>query len=169
MDFLTQILPMLAITIVVLLVIIAFRQGNSNAYDERQIAAQGKAWKWAYITLAALVALYAISESVFEKSIFTTSSAILLSICISATVYACICIIKDAYTSFTKKKSGQIILFFAIGILNIINSILCFIDGTMFNEEGLVDVGICDLWLGIAATVFAIILLVKSRKTESDD
>lgn len=88
-------------------------------YDERQEALRGKGYKLAYISLAAYLAAYALLESM-EIYWCKPTAGLFLGILFSAAVFVIYCIYNDAYFRVSDKPGFYVILFAALGVVNIL-------------------------------------------------
>lgn len=98
--------------------IMLIRSGRIN-YDERQILARGKAYKFGFV---AMILYFVASElgciiSKVEWASHETNLSI--GICFSVVTFAIVCIIKDAYMGFNQKMSSILIPLIIIGLGNI--------------------------------------------------
>lgn len=141
---------------------IAFVSRKKNCpteYDERQQMARGKAFKLAFISLALYLLVVSILDATGVR--FGDMTAIsTLGICISVTLYACSCIINDAYLSVREKPKTLILIF---SILIVVNGALSVM--RILSDEVIVDGRLtlysCNLICAVMAVIILAALLLK--------
>ena len=93
--------------------------GNEKAkYDERQLAEQGKASKYAYYMLMVYMFVFAFLESYDVIPFADPLIVAFAGIAISIMIYACICIKNEAYFPVNQSAKKWLHFLDAIGILN---------------------------------------------------
>lgn len=139
-----------------------------SPYDERQLIAQGKGYKLAFFTLLSTLAVYSLYWSRANEAVLLPSMAILLCITAAVAVFACYCIIKDAYTPLTARPVLNVVLFSLFGVaLTGISVFKLITFGAM--ENGHVGMPVCGLVLGGFALGLAAVLAVKTALDRKDN
>lgn len=169
----------MGLALVALLVWITRKMGGKvdleckkGAYDERQLLARGVAYKYAFFTLLIGMVIIALMEEIAGIRLFMSMAGVWVMVCISLAVFATICILKDAYMSLYENVKGVVIMFSAIGILNIAIGIGNIVDGTPLVENGVLSVGCTNLIVGL---LFVYILpvfigrVIYNKQLEEDE
>ena len=146
------------------------KKKKKQVFDERQIAAQGMAYKWAFWAMFTYYFLYVIICGGAEIVWCDAYLGMLLGVLFGATVFALVCIFRDAYfRPFTSKAS-------AVAVVNII----CFSqgmiglmhlkDGTVI-EGGVLTADAVQLFLLLTGLVLDVAFIVKHRmeKCEAEE
>ena len=115
--FLTGLLLVVVVSLIIRKVI-RRRGGKPGEYDERQIAARGRAYAIAYYTLLIYLALWLVL-SLLELPFFSTTSALLPGMLISLTVFVCYSIFHDAYFRCSDKPTIWLWAICAAGLVNL--------------------------------------------------
>lgn len=90
-----------------------------NEYDERQRAIQGIGYKITYATMLILLVLCTLLSETLEGFPFGMQEIMFICIWIPLCVFVTYCIIKDAYLSLRTSRKSLLILWLAVGLLNI--------------------------------------------------
>lgn len=119
--------------------------------DERQERARGVAFKYGFFTLLISVFLYGCSELVLGRWCDAMAGG---SICVGLgmTVFAVVCIWKDAYLSLRERPRRVIPLMLFIGLGNLAISILRAHEGGLL-EDGILTFRASNLILGVMVLV----------------
>lgn len=128
----------------------------SNEYDERQKVIQGEGYKIAYFTALILVALGGLISILTEKFPLSIPQFSIVVIWVSVCAYVTYCIAKDAYLSFRTKRKSIVILWLAIGIVNLAMSFVPMISGA---NSG---VAFVNLLTGIAFIYLCAVMGIKT-------
>lgn len=97
----------------------ALRRGEGpRKYDERQVAARGKAYAAAYFTLLIYLAVWLVLSSL-ELPFFPGTAAILLGFLLSITVFVCYSIFHDAYFRCSERPTTWLWVIGAVSALNL--------------------------------------------------
>lgn len=120
---------------------------DKRDYDERQIAVQGSAYKYAYLTL--IIALFA-AQLCVDAFDFAIKPFTLICVCglLSLAVFVTICILRDAYFTCKTRKPGVFILFLVLGIINLIGGIRLLIGKAFENAWISLSVAFLMLYIG---------------------
>ena len=87
-------------------------------FDERQELARGKAFQYAFLTLAALALIYAALDTILVLPV-DTMAGVFFCLCLAMVVFAVIYIRKEAYLSLYEKPGKVMTLFGLLAALNI--------------------------------------------------
>lgn len=139
---------------------------TKSKYDERQIAVQGKAFKWGYFTLMAALMVYGVSAAVWDWVLPVVGC--MLCICLSMAVYGCICIFGDAYWWADSSRTGQYATFGILGAMNIGLGIFAISDGYMV-EDGVLQEAGANLALGAVFIIVFAAAFVRRRQVRRED
>ncbi len=147
------------------------KRKSKSHFDERQISAQNQAYRWStYVTISYFLSFYiaCIGADFFEIEILPTRTIILLGIAIAASVFAGICIFKDAYIAIHQKKKLIITSFSLLAASSAINF---FSSITFLNTDNLPDMTYDHfifilLWTTIL--IFFIIKAIIDKKAEKE-
>ena len=103
-----------------LLVVVLLRRRKvlDFTFDERQERARGVAFKYAFFTLLVSVFLYGVSEMAVGRWCDAMAGGC-LCIAVSITVFAVICILKDAYLGLKERPRQIMTLFALIALVNL--------------------------------------------------
>lgn len=137
------------------------------SFDERQERARGKAFQYAFLTLAASAYAYGVSDLALGRWC-DVLTGVTLCFSVSVVVFAVTCILKDAYLSL-REKPRTIMTFFAL--LSLVN--LGF--GVMYHlSPGLVENGVLTFRavnpiIGSATLVILIVYIVNHLLRPRDE
>ncbi len=172
LGFLTGILGVAAIAALTYWIILR-RIGKAPCeYDERQEKARGKAFKAAYFTLLVYLCVYGVFELATGIIWCDTFTGVMIGICVSVSVFACMCIWNDAYISFRQKPIYYIALF---SFLSLLNFFLAFMRGYKegFVKNGMLQTQSTNLIVGVmlffVLMVYIAKLITDKRKQEASD
>lgn len=126
---------------------------QKNAYDERQIAVQGKAYKIAYsITLIGLFILSSLAVFIEPLSVLFLSLGAITLLCVSLTFFAVYCISQGAFIGLQQRWKSYIVMYIAVVLCNL-SSFL--INLSNMREGILVDIYMTRYTLGINVLIMA--------------
>ncbi len=161
-----------------LVVIVVILSQNQNApaikYDERQIACQGKAYKYAFFSMIiyyAIITMVAMASDLFTsmRIPFALDFLVLVGVLIGIVVFAIIAIMKDAYFSLNENRTFIIIIFGVTSLINIAIGIVHIVSGDHI-EDGVINIANSgNLLSGIAMLAVLVSLLIKKLLEEKED
>ena len=126
-------------------------------FDERQELARGQAFKYSFFVLVAAVLCYGALDTIFGLP------------CDTLTVFAAVCIRKEAYLSLHEKPGKVMALFAGIAAFNISIGAVYLINGSMV-ENGVLTFRstnlICGVMLLIIMGIYAVHLMGRKEETE---
>lgn len=134
---------------------------RKNSYDERQMLARGKAYKYAFFTLIFYMMVVSLISEFNGISLFMSFCGIWIGICLSIAVFAVICIVEDAYMSLYENAKGVILLFSIIAVMNFSVSARIIVEKRSMLENGAISLECINLVSGI---MFFVILAVFCGK-----
>lgn len=136
------------------------KTGN-GLYDERQLTAQGKAYKWGFITMMVVSFAIFIVETWRGRELMAAGEAPIITVCCGATVMSVYCIVKDAYVSIKGSKIATLVSMGYLGVWQLFYGI------TRLRDDGAVvdgRLGYCWIYFAYALLALSIFisLLVKT-------
>lgn len=134
---------------------------KKDSYDERQLLARGKAYKYAFYTLVIYMAVVSLISEFYGVTLFMSFCGIWIGVCLSVAVFAVICILKDAYMTLYENAKGVIMLFSMIALMNIGVAVRIICEGRPMLVDGRFSVDCVNLVVGI---MFCVILAVFCGK-----
>ncbi len=135
------------------------RRKRQKKYDERQVAEQGRASKYAYITLLVYLVFYSILDVGFDFVWCEQIFGIFLGIMFSLSVYLAYCIFQDAYFSIGESKPGALIGVNIIGLSQLLLTVECIKGGSIL-ENGIISVdGLHLLFVALVLLLDAFVLI----------
>ena len=141
---------------------------KKQVFDERQIAAQGMAYKWAFWTMFGYYLLYAIICGAMEIVWCDPFLGAFLGVIVGATVFAVICVFRDAYFRPDQSRKSEIVVIniicFSQGIIGLMN----LSDGTAI-EDGILSADALQLFLLLMGLVLDVAFLVKHRMEKHEE
>lgn len=145
----------------VLLVTLAIlrTRGDSSAgrYDERQVIARGKAFKYAYFSILIYYLIYCcILIYIDDKWLQMTCTA--LGMFISVTVFAVSAIWNDAYVSFQEKSGSYLAIFWVLLAVNLM-PVIC----KLFSQEPM-EMTMLNLFGTLMAAAILMAMALKRRR-----
>ena len=145
------------------------KKNGLSKYDERQELIRGRAFKYAYWTLAAYLCfngLLQVGTGIVWADLMTSS---FIGIFLSLTVFVVICIKNDAYFAFNQKPRVYLILFGIIIAVNLACGILNLTDNDVqFVTDGMLNFHILSFLIVIVFLVIFISLAIKTILTKKN-
>lgn len=147
------------------------KQGRPKPeYDERQMAARGVAYRWAFLTLMLSLAVNTGVEALWGPWA-KPGVAVWMLIFLSIGVFIVACVRKDAYFAVAQNPRTYLWLFGAVVVLQIPNIIINLRSGG-FVEDGLLTWDALSPASGalfLVLTVCAIVRLRRQKREEQED
>lgn len=139
----------------------------SMQFDERQEHARGIAFKYGFFTMLICTYAYGLSELIAGHWCDALAG---ISICcgISLTVFAVICILKDAYLSLRERPRQIMTMFAILGIINLTIGGIALANGELV-ENGILTFRILNPVLGLATLIILIIYLINYLLGQRED
>ena len=156
--------------LLVLLIVTISRDENAVAkkYDERQIAEQGKAYKYGFFSMfAALFVTMMLGDVLIQYA--EMGLVIFIDILIGASVMITYSIMHDAYFRLDESRRFYIIFFAFMAVFNIGIGIVHIVKGDIFDNGVLDMTGNMNLVCGIFILYVMMILLIKKLRDREED
>ncbi len=147
----------MTLTLFAVLALLLKKRGVTEAaekYDERQRLARGTAFGAAFWVLVAYDLLSMVLTGCFEIRWGDEVGQPFVGVLIAATVFAMVCIAKDAYVSLRKSPREVIVMTSVIGGVNLLLGVMRIVEGE-FLKDGLL--GVYSINLCCAVALFAIL------------
>lgn len=138
-----------------------------TTFDERQERARGQAYKYGFWTLLACLMLYGISDEALGRWCDVLTGVVLCG-AVAITVFAAVCIVKDAYLSLKEKPRTVMTLFAVITLLNLGIGVPRLLDGSMV-EDGVLTAGAVNFICGVMVLVIFVIYMVNAFLVKGED
>lgn len=161
---------------------VGMRKCKTGNYDERQMLARGKAYKYAFFTLMFYVLIAQTLYEVCNVALFSSFGGMWLGVCAATGVFVVSCVWMDAYISLSENKKGVLMLFTGIAVINLIVSIIgiCRGEASIFEtmkavkDEELMElttlsVGSVNLTCAILFIVICIAIVLKALSESKED
>ena len=157
-----------AAVVIAVMAAVRKQQGQPRAeYDERQLAARGIAYRWAFLTLMLSLAVNTGVEAIWGPWAKPGVSAWML-IFLSIGVFIVACVRKDAYFAVAQDPKASLWLFGAVVVLQIPNIIITLRSGG-FVEDGLLTWDALSPASGALFLVLTVCAIVRLRRQREDD
>jgi hypothetical protein len=164
--------------LVVIITTVARREEPSaRKYDERQLTYQGKAYKFAFLTMliymGLLIAVYTAGDIVGTKLLpVDNATLILIGLLISVLVFAIYAVLKDAYFRMDENKNFLFGFFFVLAVFNLLIGFFRILNGDITENGVITFVSAGNLLAGFAMLIMIIVVIVKrileKRDAEND-
>lgn len=159
-----------AAVVIAVMAAVRKKQGRPKAeYDERQLAARGIAYRWAYMTLIFSLLANTCVETIWGPWA-KPGVAVWMMIFLSVGVFVVVCVRRDAYFAVAQDPKASLWLFGAVVVLQIPNIIINLRSGG-FVEDGLLTWDALSPAIGalfLVLTVCAIVRLRRQREEQED-
>lgn len=136
-----------------------FKSGNNNNYDERQLIAQGKAYKIAFWTVLMFQVISLFAEIFIDSGKYKYIDNGMLGLFLGFAAYGIVCVIEDAFIGITDKPKTVLATSLLFMIFNAIPVIDAIIENELFNENGW-DV-LVNLYVCITMIIMFFAVLIK--------
>lgn len=136
----TLMITYLALVIAIICIRRVIRGRAVNAkYDERQLAVQGKAYKYAYFTMSMVLILEVLGDMMLGVKLIEANLLILIAVCVSVMVFAIACIMKDAYVAPKTDMRFAWMILVLVGGLNLVIGLIELIHGKIRIVNGTLE------------------------------
>lgn len=157
-----------AAVVIAVMAAVRKKQGRPKPeYDERQMAARGVAYRWAFLTLMLSLAVNTGVEAIWGPWAKPGVSAWML-IFLSIGVFIVACVRRDAYFAMAQDPKASLWLFGAVVVLQIPNIIITLRSGG-FVEDGLLTWDALSPASGALFLVLTVCAIVRLRRQREDD
>lgn len=156
------------LVVVIILAVTKTGDDTKNQFDERQELVRGKGFQYGFFAIMISNAVLLFMKA-FEIPLFSDLQvAMVLSIVIGISVFACYCIWNDGYFALNEKRTGLLISFGCCGLLNVLISIKHIKDGAII-ENGAFTFRSANLFCALLFFVIFIALLAKHIKDGKEE
>lgn len=157
-----------AAVVIAVMAAVRKKQGRPKPeYDERQMAARGVAYRWAFLTLMLSLAVNTGVEAIWGPWAKPGVSAWML-IFLSVGVFVVVCVRRDAYFAVAQNPRTYLWLFGAVVVLQIPNIIITLRSGG-FVEDGLLTWDALSPASGALFLVLTVCAIIRLRRQREDD
>lgn len=157
-----------AAVVIAVMAAVRKKQGRPKPeYDERQMAARGVAYRWAFLTLMLSLAVNTGVKAIWGPWAKPGVSAWML-IFLSVGVFVVVCVRRDAYFAVAQDPKASLWLFGAVVVLQIPNIIITLRSGG-FVEDGLLTWDALSPASGALFLVLTVCAIVRLRRQREDD
>ncbi len=157
--------------LLVALVVVVMRKENAPAkkYDERQIAAQGEAFKYGFYTLGIYMLVLMVCHGTGVELPIDVPLQLLTGLLVSASVLATIMILKDAYFRLDENRTAWILFLAGFAILNFVIGVINIVNHNVLKDGVLSFMGCTNLLCGVVMLYLLAVILVKTVKDREED
>ena len=157
-----------AAVVIAVMAAVRKKQGRPKPeYDERQLAARGIAYRWAFLTLMLSLAVNTGVEAIWGPWAKPGVSAWML-IFLSVGVFVVVCVRRDAYFAVAQDPKASLWLFGAVVVLQIPNNIITLRSGDLV-EDGLLTWNALSPACGVLFGVMFVCMLVRLRRQKREE
>ena len=144
------------------------KKKKRQVFDERQIAAQGMAYKWAFWTMCVYYFLYAIVSGAAEIVWCDQYLGMLLGVLVGITVFALFCLFRDAYFRPDQSKAVAIVIINLICLCQGIIGLIHLSEGTLI-ENGVLSGDCVQFFFVLMAIMLDIGFFIKHRMEKREE
>jgi hypothetical protein len=128
-------------------------------YDERQKAARGEAYKYAFFTMIIYNAAYGLLD--LAGIIWAeTMTGLMIGVCIAILVHVSYSIWNECYFSMNEEPKRVLVFFGVISVINTVIAVMQGLDGELI-ENGMLTNNCANL---VVAVMFGVIMIVLAAK-----
>ncbi len=146
-----------------------FSAKEKQQFDERQIIARLRGYKLGFFTMMIFNAAYAIYAMMIEKPILNTDISMILSIVLGGLVFSVYVIWKDAYAELHKGRKNFLLLFGAVGLLNLLSGIRNLEDNAAIVESGSSQLYLLNFFASILCGISFLALAIKGLSERKEE
>ena len=155
--------------VALIVVISTYNKKPGPKYDERQIAVQGKAYKYAFFTMLILCGIGLVLDAVdaipFLSEGVYTFICVMISLCVAATIM----ILQDAYFQLNENRKFITIMIIILAILNLLMGMGAFASGRAYVDGVFRFEGATNLIVAAAMFYIIIVLVIKTIRDKKED
>lgn len=137
------------------------RSSNKKKYDERQRIEQGRACKYAYITLICYLVASLVLDQIFGIVWCDNTFGLFLGIAFSISVFLAYCVFQDAYFDITSSKASSMIGINAVGLAQLVMSVEHIEDGDIIQNGIITDNAVNLLFFAVVLLLDVFVLIRK--------
>ncbi len=162
----------LVLGILIIVVLLIFTKKNHSLrgkYDERQLIAQGKGYKYAFFTML----IYFSGLVVLDLTETFAVNAILLlpGVLLGVIVYVNYAIFSDAYFALNEAANRCFVIFIIAAAMNLLSGIIQIVDDIKLNNP-IDEVNLYSIFVGVTVLEVLIVLVIKKvidRKADREE
>ena len=163
----------IAVAIIIVKGLLRFTKKNKKekfTYDERQKAARGEAYKYAFFTLVIYNAAYGIFDMATGIKWTENLTGMMLGVCLAVLVHVVYSIWHECYFSMNEEPKKVLIIFGVICLVNVLIAVVQGLDGELI-ENGMLTNNLANLVVSVMFGVIMITLAAKwiSKKNEIEE
>jgi hypothetical protein len=149
--------------LIVVLLLFLIRDPNApvKEYDERQVAAKGKAYKYGFYSFLIWFGLAVFASEADVAFPVSTSVLMFLGLLFAAAVMVTVSVMNDAYFRMDEKRGTFTGVLCALAVTNILLGVTHITKGDVFVDGKMTFMGSANLLVGIFTAYLLIILLIK--------
>ena len=156
------------LVVVIILAVTKTGDDTKNQFDERQELVRGKGFQYGFFAIMISNAVLLFMKA-FEIPLFSDLQvAMVLSIVIGVSVFACYCIWNDGYFALNENRKSLLVMFGVIGLLNLVIGIGNIFSGVVI-ENGAFTFRSTNLFWSMMFIVVFIMLLLKQIKDGKEE
>lgn len=137
----------------------------SKQYDERQLLIQGKAYKYAFLTLISYYLGISMLTMILEIDFATTYVYTLIGLCLGLIVYVTYSLFHDAYIGMDESKNLSAGVAFFVGVCNAGPALFdldkMYVNGILQTRFGQLVIGLTFIYVGI-------VLIIKKQMDKQE-
>ena len=145
------------------------RKAGAPKYDERQIAEQGKSYKYGFFTALIICALHLVFDMAGIDHHLEKSVMLLIIIVVPVAVAATHMILHDAYFQLNENRKFMTISLAIIGICNLFFAIKEIADGKFIVDGVVTFLGACNLIAALMLFYIIVILGIKAYLDKKEE
>ena len=131
-------------------------------FDERQIAERGRAFRNAYLTMAAAMTVMFFTNDALELYLFDSSAFYMMPTMLSLAVFICTAVRKDAFAGYNGMSNAVPAVLGFVGLFLTINSIIELVrDRVIIDVSGYLDDCFTHLFCGLCYLAVGITYIIK--------
>lgn len=155
-----------------ILTVVAKRRGKcANAqFDERQVVARGRAYRYAFFTVLFYLLAWGLFELAADVRLWDTYTGCFLGVFLSVTVFAVMAILNDAYFAVNEKPAIYLGIFALVTVLNLgIGAWNLATGGAPIVEHGMLTYHSVNLLVGGMFLVILIVAAIRVWQGKRED
>lgn len=143
------------------------RSGGVREYDERQVAARGRAFAAAYFTLLIYLSLWMLLQAL-ELPLFAGPGMVMLGMLLSITVFVCHAIFHDAYFYASDRPKIWLWIIGATGLMNLVIGIGRLVRGATPAEKLVENANLMVGGMTVVILACSLVKLAVDRRSEEE-
>lgn len=157
----------LSIVAFVIIAIILKMKNCEQKYDERQELARGRAYKHGFITLLLYCVVVGLADMYLERAYISTAA--LIGVFLSVTVFVIECIFTDAYFAVGQKPRSWLVLSGFVATLNLCIFTVNFAEGEPLIVNGVLTYYIINLVCGLMFLAIFVAIVMKLMRDRAGE